>query len=216
MSNEIQVEYVGDQKMGMLVYRNMLKKEMGLVERLENTIGSSSTAPFMWMDALVGDSQKMPDYRDCVDCKLSDRHLENLPSEFSELKNIYDDTVNALNACLNHYQSMYNIKMDYREAINYVRYRTGQHFAVHSDSGFSYNCTLSSVMYLNDEYEGGELWFPYLDITFKPSYGDIVFFPSTYIYAHASKPVISGTKYSAVTMFDWNDRTHQSYGPQYA
>jgi hypothetical protein len=71
-------------------------------------------------------------------------------------------------------------------------------------------------MYLNDEYEGGELWFPYLDITFKPSYGDIVFFPSTYIYAHASKPVSSGTKYSAVTMFDWNDRTHQNYGPQYA
>jgi predicted 2-oxoglutarate/Fe(II)-dependent dioxygenase YbiX len=110
---------------------------------------------------------------------------------------------------------MYNINMQYREAINYVRYKEGQHFQVHSDHGFSYNCTLSSVMYLNDEYEGGELWFPYLDITLKPSYGDIVLFPSTFIYAHASKKVVSGTKYAAVTMFDWNDRTHRNHGSSY-
>jgi predicted 2-oxoglutarate/Fe(II)-dependent dioxygenase YbiX len=103
--------------------------------------------------------------------------------------------------------------MDFMEAINYVRYGTGQHFGLHTDHGFSYNCTVSSVMYLNDDYEGGELWFPFIDVTFKPSYGDIIFFPSTYIYAHASKPVTSGIKYAAVTMFDYNDRTHkQGYG----
>jgi predicted 2-oxoglutarate/Fe(II)-dependent dioxygenase YbiX len=68
-------------------------------------------------------------------------------------------------------------------------------------------------MYLNDDYEGGELWFPFLNCTYIPSYGDIVFFPSTYIYAHASKPVTSGVKYAAVTMFDYNDRTHKhGYG----
>jgi hypothetical protein len=66
-------------------------------------------------------------------------------------------------------------------------------------------------MYLNDDYEGGELWFPYLDIKFKPTYGDIVMFPSTYIYAHASLPVTRGTKYAAVTMFDYNDRFHKMW-----
>jgi predicted 2-oxoglutarate/Fe(II)-dependent dioxygenase YbiX len=74
-------------------------------------------------------------------------------------------------------------------------------------------------MYLNDDYEGGELWFPYLDLTFKAEAGDIVLFPSTYIFAHAAKPVISGTKYSAVTMFDYNDRNHDvksSVQEQYA
>lgn len=68
-------------------------------------------------------------------------------------------------------------------------------------------------MYLNDDYEGGELWFPLLDLTIKPEAGDAVFFPSTYIYAHAAKQVTSGTKYAAVTMFDYNDRTHRhGYG----
>lgn len=206
-------EYICDPKFGFVVYRNALSSDLDLVNRLEKTIGTSTTAPFMWMDALVGDAQKMPEYRDCVDCKMGESHIRHLPPQFGELKNIYNDTVKRLVQCLQDYESQYNIRMDYMEAINYVRYGTGQHFAVHTDHGFSYNCTVSSVMYLNDDYEGGELWFPFLDMTFKPSYGDIVFFPSTYIYAHASKPVTSGTKYAAVTMFDYNDRTHRhGYG----
>jgi prolyl 4-hydroxylase len=121
--------------------------------------------------------------------------------------------------CMADYQMRYNLNMQYMEAINYVRYTPGQHFQVHADHGFSYTCTVSSVMYLNDDYEGGELWFPYLDLTFKAEAGDIVLFPSTYIFAHAAKPVISGTKYSAVTMFDYNDRNHDvksSVQEQYA
>ena len=215
MNNALKMEYLGDSKMGVIVYRGALSTDLKLVERLEQTIGNSETAPYMWMEALVGDQQKMPEYRDCVDCKLSPAHLEHVPPQFAELRNVYNDTVIKLKECLNHYQSMYNIVMDYMEAINYVRYEPGQHFAVHADSGFSYNCTVSSVMYLNDDYEGGELWFPFLDLTYTPVAGDIVIFPSTYIYAHASKPITSGVKYSAVTMFDWNDRTHKNYGPTY-
>jgi prolyl 4-hydroxylase len=201
-------EYIGDRKFGIIAYRNALGKELRLPERLEETIGNSTQAPFMWMDALVGYGQKMPEYRDCVDCKISNEHIKHLPDEFSEMKNIYEDTKNGLIPCLQDYQSKYNISMNFMEAINYVRYRENQHFNVHSDHGFSYVCTVSSVMYLNDEYEGGELWFPYLEMSFKPTYGDIILFPSTFIYAHASKPVTKGTKYAAVTMFDYNDTFH--------
>jgi prolyl 4-hydroxylase len=211
MTNNI--EYVGDPQLGIIVYKNVLGRELNLIDRLEQTIGNSTVAPFMWMEALVGDAQKMPEYRDCVDCKMGESHIRHLPPQFSELKNIYNDTVERLVKCLQDYESRYNIRMDYMEAINYVRYGTGQHFGVHTDHGFSYNCTVSSVMYLNDDYGGGELWFPFLNCTYTPSHGDIVFFPSTYIYAHASKPVTSGVKYAAVTMFDYNDRTHRhGYG----
>jgi hypothetical protein len=162
----------------------------------------------MWMEALVGYNQKMPEYRDCVDCKMGEMHIQNCPPQFSELVNIYNDTKTPLKECVEDYEKRYNIHLGYMEAINYIRYGTNQHFQVHTDHGFSYTCTTSSCMYLNDDYEGGELWFPYLDLTFKPDYGDIVLFPSTYIYAHAAKPVLSGTKYSAVTMFDYNDNNH--------
>lgn len=199
---------LSDARLGVLVYRNALPRELRIVERLEETIGQSTTSPFMWMEALVGYAEKMPEYRDCHDCKISEQHLEHLPSQFEEMRNIHRDTKLHLMECIVDYQARYNLNMQYMEAINYIRYKPGQHFQVHADHGFSYTCTVSSVMYLNDDYEGGELWFPYLDLTFKPEIGDIVLFPSTYIYAHAAKPVISGTKYSAVTMFDYNDRNH--------
>lgn len=205
----INVEYVGDPKAGFLVYRNVLSEDLRIPERLEATIGDSKTPPYSWMQALVGDGQVMKDYRDCVDCKMSPAHFATIPQQFSELINIYNDTVTGLTACLQDYESRYNIRMDFMEAINYVRYNEGQHFNVHADHGFSYICTVSSVMYLNDDYEGGELWFPYLDVTYVPKYGDIVLFPSTFIYSHASKPVTRGTKYAAVTMFDYNDRYHK-------
>jgi hypothetical protein len=200
--------FLGDPKFGILLYKNELPKSLRLPERLEETIGDSKSAPYMWMEALVGYNQKMPEYRDCVDCKMGEMHIKNCPPQFSELVNTYNDTKTPLKECVEDYEKRYNIHLGYMEAINYIRYGTNQHFQVHTDHGFSYTCTTSSCMYLNDDYEGGELWFPYLDLTFKPDYGDIVLFPSTYIYAHAAKPVLSGTKYSAVTMFDYNDNNH--------
>lgn len=205
---------LSDPRLGILVYKNAIKKELDIINRLESTIGNSTTMPFMWCEALVGYSQKMPEYRDCVDCKIGQVHMDNLHHypQFAELKNIYNDTATAIRACMADYQSRYNINMEYMEAINFVRYGANQHFQVHTDHGFSYTCTVSSVAYFNDDYEGGELWFPYLDLTFKPEAGDIVMFPSTFIYAHAAKPVISGVKYSGVTMFDYNDRNHDIKG----
>ena len=103
----IQTEYVGDPKAGFIVYRNVLDEGLNLPQRLEATIGNSSTAPFAWMPALVGDGQVMKEYRDCVDCKMSPIHLRNCPTEFAELKNIYNDTVAGLTACLQDYESRY-------------------------------------------------------------------------------------------------------------
>jgi predicted 2-oxoglutarate/Fe(II)-dependent dioxygenase YbiX len=67
-------------------------------------------------------------------------------------------------------------------------------------------------MYLNSDYEGGELYFPHFDYTYVPQYGDIVLFPSSYLFAHAALPVKSGIKYAAVTMFSYNDRNHKDHG----
>ena len=196
-------------KFGIYLYRNAIPRELNIPERLEEAIGDSTHDLFKWSEAMVGYNVKMPDYRDCVDLKMSPSHWQYLTPEFEEVKKCYDDVETNLKKCLTHYESLYNFKMDYMEAINFIRYKPGQHFAVHADHGFSYTCTLSSVMYLNDDYEGGELWFPYLNINFKPQAGDIVLFPSTYIYAHSSLKVKSGVKYSAVTMFDYNDNNHK-------
>jgi hypothetical protein len=195
---------------GVYIYKNTLPKELDFVNRLEKVIEENNDDWFVWRPAMVGHQQVMKDYRDCVDFKVHRGVFDtNQKAATSDLKNIYDEIDERLKVCLEHYCSIYNLKMEFQEAVNFVRYSEGQHFRVHSDSGFSYTCTVSSVMYLNDDYTGGGLWFPHVDYTYQPEAGDIVLFPSNFLFAHAALPVEQGTKYSAVTMFDYNDKNHK-------
>jgi len=56
--------------------------------------------------------------------------------------------------------------------------------------------TVSCIVYLNDGFEGGEHYFNYLDIEYKPKTGDIMMFPSNYVAAHEVKPVTNGSRYT--------------------
>jgi predicted 2-oxoglutarate/Fe(II)-dependent dioxygenase YbiX len=195
--------------LGVYIYKNTLSKEMNLVSRLEKVIEENQDEWFKWSEAKVGDYQTMKDYRDCVDFKVRKSDLEINPKiKNSDLKTIYNEIDERLQECLKNYSAKFNINMQYQEAVNFVRYGKGQHFAAHSDHGFSYVCTVSSVMYLNDDYVGGGLYFPHLNYTYQPQEGDIVFFPSTFLFMHAALPVEEGVKYAAVTMFDYNNRFH--------
>lgn len=201
----MEIYNVEEPKLGIILYRNAIPEDLSIVERLETSLSNSTHEYFKWNEAMVGYNEKMPEYRDCYDLKIGPKHWSHLPENLSDIKKIYDDYNSILNICLADYESRYNFKMEFMEAINFVKYGEGQHFEVHTDSGFSYFCTLSSVGFFNDNYDGGELWFPYLNLKFKPQKGDIIFFPSTYIFAHAALAVSNGTKYSAVTMYNYNE-----------
>lgn len=206
----MEIYNVEEPKLGIILYRNAIPEDLNIPQRLESVLQSSSHELFSWKEALVGYNEKMPEYRDCWDLKMSPGHWQYLTPEFEEIKKVYEEVDAILKTCLQDYESRFNFKMEYMEAINFVKYKEGNHFSVHTDHGFSYTCTLSTVAYLNDDYDGGELWFPYMNIKLKPQKGDVIFFPSTYIFAHASLPVTNGTKYSAVTMFDYNDKNHKT------
>jgi len=68
----------------------------------------------------------------------------------------------------------------------------------------------STVVYLNDDYDGGEIYFPNQSLEIKPSAGDMVLFPSGgHEYFHGVRPVISGKRY---TIAMWHTM-HQEYCP---
>jgi predicted 2-oxoglutarate/Fe(II)-dependent dioxygenase YbiX len=50
-------------------------------------------------------------------------------------------------------------------------------------------------LYLNDDFDGGELFFPNLDITIKPKARQLVIFPGGHEYVHGVKTVNSGFRY---------------------
>ena len=187
---------------GIWVYRDVIKKELNIIDRIEDYIDKYN---LQWQEAMVGYKQKMPEYRDCFDFKI--RKLEGRPLEVVD--DIWQDAYDAQLPAVTDYCKMYNIEMNYWEAMNIVKYGPGQHFQEHADHGWSYVCTVSLVAYPNDDYEGGELSFGKLGISFKPKAGDLYLFPSTYLFSHRAMPVTSGLKYSIVTMLDYSDKMHR-------
>lgn len=200
---------VGNESFGIRVYEKAISNCGQILNTITDSIDNNLHAVLKWSQAMVGYNVVMTDYRNCWDCKLGSEVVDSLNQQCNEFKSAYNSVVMSIGLCVEHYSQSYGLNMDYMEAVNFVKYGIGEHFDVHSDHGFSYVCTVSTVAYLNDDYEGGELWFKYLDQKIKPDAGDIVVFPSTFIYAHASLPVKSGIKYSAVTMFDYNDNAHK-------
>ena len=195
---------------GIWLYRNVFPDNLNLITRIENAIDNSNGI-YSCKEAMVGWKQKIPEYRNCLDFKVSKPNSTSITKNKSsvEVQSIWQDSYNAQKECLDDYCKMYRIKLDYWESFNFVKYEEGHHFEEHSDHGDAYVCTVSGVGYLNDDYEGGELFFPKINIFIKPQKGDLYLFPSSFIYSHKSMPIKSGTKYSIVTMFDYNDKHHK-------
>lgn len=194
---------------GIWVYRDVLTKELDLIKRLEEQLDNKSPSYF-WHPAYVGYQERMPEYRDCVDFKFKKTDIEQDKSEVSlALQQIWQDCYDRKAPAVADYCKKHNINnLRYWEAFNFIKYGEGQHFMEHHDHGFSYNCTVSLVAYLNDDYEGGELYFRLQGLNIKPKAGDLYIFPSTFVYPHRAMPVKSGVKYSLVTMLDYSAKFH--------
>ena len=196
---------------GISVYRDVIKPEFDIINKLENLLNPvNSGKRYSWQPAFVGYQQLMPDYRDCVDFKFKKTDIEADTSETSlELQKLWQDIYDVQSVAVDDYRKDYNLmNLKYWEAFNFIKYGPGQHFMEHHDHGYSYNCTVSLVAYVNDDYEGGELYFRLQNLNIKPKAGDLYVFPSNYMYPHQAKPVKSGTKYSIVTMLDYSRKFH--------
>jgi len=62
------------------------------------------------------------------------------------------------------------------------------------------------VLYLNDDYEGGELYFPNHNIELKPKPNTLVFFPGTLEYLHGVKPIKNGIRYTLTSFWTFNEK----------
>jgi len=69
---------------------------------------------------------------------------------------------------------------------------------------------LSAVIYLNDNYEGGELYFPDHDLVIKPEPGDFITWPGSGWYVHGVKEVKNGIRFTLSTWL----RFEEAYGKE--
>lgn len=66
---------------------------------------------------------------------------------------------------------------------------------------------IATIIYLNEDYEGGELYFPNQGIEFKPKAGGAYFFPGDMNYIHGIKEITSGIRYTCP--FFWTILSHK-------
>jgi hypothetical protein len=217
-SNRIPVKEVGqgitaeNLGLGLHVYHNAFSIDDAnrYIDTLESNLGQNGV--YKWSEAQVTNSTTpIKKARDAVDFKYKQENLGPRNESNSELIDLHEEIYQKLKYCIDDYARYWGINVVYYEAFNFVKYEgSGTHFNIHADHGPAYNCTVSAVIYINDDYEGGDLKFPRLDnLVYKPKVGDIAIFPSNYIYEHASLPIESGTKYCVVIMTDINELGHR-------
>jgi Rps23 Pro-64 3,4-dihydroxylase Tpa1-like proline 4-hydroxylase len=118
----------------------------------------------------------------------------------SEMRAIAEKLYGSLHEAFSHYSTKIypfaknNIKAR-EQSIHLLKYGQGGHLPAHQDQGISTR-VLSSVMYLNDDYSGGEIEFVQSGIRIKPAAGSILFFPSNFLYVHEVHEITSGFRYS--------------------
>ena len=103
----------------------------------------------------------------------------------------------------------YNVKFPTLQSyvinqIDLLKYQKGGKYNLHTDNigGRTNNRTLSVIMNLNDDYEGGDLIFGDQKLKeikrIKLKAGSVIFFPSNFMYPHGIEPITKGKRYSVV------------------
>ena len=82
-----------------------------------------------------------------------------------------------------------------------MRYFPGDSLALHNDDGYSKEMKMSIVFYLNDDYNGGEIYFDKLNFNIKQRAGSMLIFPSNEEFTHCVKEIQEGPIRYVSTIF---------------
>jgi hypothetical protein len=83
----------------------------------------------------------------------------------------------------------------------------GTELKVHHDQGYDLTLQRAVIIYLNDDYEGGELYFTQHDLRVKPKAGTLVSFPGTDKYLHGVANVLPGETRYVISTFAFEKET---------
>lgn len=84
-----------------------------------------------------------------------------------------------------------------------AKYNAGEGCALHNDITLSKGQNIAShsaLLFLNDDYEGGEFAFPRKEMIFKPKAGTLLLFPVSFTHTHEVKKVLRGSRYAMFSL----------------
>ncbi len=165
----------------------------------------------------VKQCQQLVSYAAKQDSKrLAVSHKENTEptslerqSSAIDMGNKHSTLVSLVEKLLNIAAAEMNLQIKHFTPPTLMHYGSGDYYHQHSDSEvFNPNLKkwekkvdrdISLLLYLNDDFDGGDLLFNYFNYTYSPRQGDLVIFPSDHRYLHEAKAVTKGSRYVIVS-----------------
>lgn len=98
----------------------------------------------------------------------------------------------------------------YPDYLGLVRWRKGDMQQPHADGenenrNHPYHWRhFGCVYYLNDDYDGGEIYFPNQNIEIKPKPNTLIFFPGNMKFLHGVKPITKGVRYTLTSFWTFD------------
>lgn len=80
-----------------------------------------------------------------------------------------------------------------------ARFEPGWGMHEHFDAGKPND--IATLIYINSDYDGGDIYFPEYDISYKPEPGDLLTFPDNPDYVHGVKSISGGIRYTTPRWF---------------
>ena len=157
---------------GIFLYRNVLDKYHEIVQVLED---ANLSGVISWSPAQVKSSEDVKvdtDTRDTLVIGIDymffkKRGAKNTPAG-AILSQLSESLHNSLSKCEEDYKIFHNLATSKHDNYSVLKYGEGQKFTNHIDDHKDYPRRMSTVLYLNHNYSGGEIVFPRFGITYKP------------------------------------------------
>jgi Rps23 Pro-64 3,4-dihydroxylase Tpa1-like proline 4-hydroxylase len=133
--------------------------------------------------------------------------ISSLPETEAKAKDLMNSTRFRI---IDELRSFYAEAELYSDTIQLVRWSKGQSMPPHADNanpdGSEHQTpwrAYASVIYLNDKYEGGDIYFPKLSTRIRPAKGTLLGFRGDFTHEHGVEEITHGVRY---TMPGWYSR----------
>jgi predicted 2-oxoglutarate/Fe(II)-dependent dioxygenase YbiX len=130
-------------------------------------------------------------------------------SRHIDIRGIADQVLPVIESAYREAEKFYGVQVEWFEFPEMLRYEKGGHYVPHADAENWDSGTgrwlrgldrdLSIIIYLNDQFEGGQLDFPNFGFRIRPQPGLLACFPADHRYVHTARPVESGVRYILVS-----------------
>jgi hypothetical protein len=180
---------------GIVMYKNVVQDSELLLELIKQMDHSWRPGEVAQSRVASGDYSSGKDIRDVSVISLP--HEVQI-AEDPILKRVREILKNSFYLPEQEYSKAFSVIPNIHESYQIVRYEVGQYFKEHSDATKEFSRKVSLVYYLNDDYLGGEIYFPNFNLKIKPEKNSLLMFPSSDNYKHSANTIEKGTKYAIV------------------